>query len=221
MSLVLNEVYKSFRQGDTEIQILKGINTKIETGEVVSIVGQSGSGKSTLLSLLSGLERPNSGQISLDGVELNNLTERELTSFRAKNIAIVFQQYHLMNHLNAIENVMLAMEVLKMNQAQSRAESFLNELGLEHRLTQLASRLSGGESQRVAIARALVVQPKLLLADEPSGNLDARTGEKVMDIFFEVVRKYKITTILVTHNELLAKRCDRALLLEDGKLRLV
>lgn len=219
MSLVLRDVRKSFHQSEIEIQVLKGLDVVIEAGQVVSVVGQSGSGKSTLLSLLAGLERADSGEILVDKVNIENLTEQQITLFRAQNIAIVFQQYHLISHLTTLENVMLALEILRMKNAKERAEEVLKELGLGHRLTHFPSQLSGGECQRVAIARALVVKPKILLADEPSGNLDAHTGEKVMDVFFEVIRKYKITTILVTHSESLAKKCERILHLEDGMLR--
>lgn len=219
MSLVLRDVRKSFHQGETEIQVLKGLDVSIEPGQVVSVVGQSGSGKSTLLSLLAGLEKADGGEILVDNVNIENLSEQQITLFRAQNIAIVFQQYHLISHLTSLENVMLALEILRINNAKERAEEVLKELGLEHRLTHFPSQLSGGESQRVAIARALVVKPKILLADEPSGNLDAHTGEKVMDVFFDAIRKYKITTILVTHSEVLAKRCERTLRLEEGQLR--
>jgi len=219
VSLALKEVKKSFHQGESEIQVLRGVQTEIQPGEIVSIVGQSGSGKSTLLSILAGLERADQGEIIVDKVNLMNLTEAELTLFRAQNIAIVFQQYHLISHLTAVENVMLALEILRIEDPQSKAEAALKELGLGHRLNHFPSQMSGGECQRVAIARALVVRPKILLADEPSGNLDTHTGEKVMDVFFEVVKKHNITTILVTHSEALAKRCQRSLRLVEGHLR--
>lgn len=219
MSLNLRNVRKSYHQGETEIQVLKGLDVSIEPGQVVSVVGQSGSGKSTLLSLLAGLERADGGEILVDNVNILSLSERQITLFRAQNIAIVFQQYHLISHLTTLENVMLALEILRMKNAKERSEEVLKELGLSHRLTHFPSQLSGGECQRVAIARALVVKPKILLADEPSGNLDAHTGEKVMDVFFDVIRKYKITTVLVTHSEALAKKCERTLRLEEGLLR--
>lgn len=219
MSLVLKNVKKSFHQGDTEIAVLKGLNVEIQPGQVVSIVGQSGSGKSTLLSLLAGLERPDTGDILVDNVHLAPMTEQELTLFRAQNIAVVFQQYHLIAHLTALENVMLALEILRMENPRQRAQEALQELNLGHRLNHFPSQLSGGECQRVAIARALVVKPKILLADEPSGNLDTHTGDKVMDVFFDVVKKHQITTILVTHSESLAQRCQRILRLEEGLLR--
>ncbi len=219
MSLTLKSVQKGFMQGETQIQVLKGLDVEIQPGQVVSIVGQSGSGKSTLLSILAGLERADAGEILVDNINLVPLSEKELTLFRAQNIAIVFQQYHLMSHLTAVENVMLALEILKMENPKTRAEEALKELGLGHRLDHFPSQLSGGECQRVAIARALVVKPKILLADEPSGNLDTHTGEKVMDVFFDIVKKHKITTLLVTHSEQLAKRCERILHLEEGHLR--
>lgn len=219
MSLILKEVSKGFRQGETEIQVLKKLNVDIEEGQVVSIVGQSGSGKSTLLSILAGLEKADSGEILVDNVNLAPLDESQMTAFRAKNISVVFQQYHLIGHLTALENVSLALEILKISDSKQKAEKALNELGLGHRLNHFPSQLSGGECQRVAIARALVVQPKILLADEPSGNLDTHTGDKVMDVFFEVVRKHKITTVLVTHSDALAQKCERILRLEEGQLR--
>ncbi len=219
MSLTLNDIRKSFHQGDAEVAVLKGLNVTIEPGQIVSIVGQSGSGKSTLLSILAGLERADRGEILVDKVNLSPMTEQELTLFRAQNISIVFQQYHLIAHLTALENVALALEILKMENPKQRAEEALRELGLGHRLDHFPSQLSGGECQRVAIARALVVKPRILLADEPSGNLDTHTGDKVMDVFFEVVRKHNITTILVTHSETLARRCQRILRLEEGVLK--
>jgi putative ABC transport system ATP-binding protein len=219
MSLVLKDLKKGFLQGDAQIEVLKGLNVEVKPGQVVSIVGQSGSGKSTLLSILAGLERADSGAILVDSVDLTPMTEQELTLFRAQNIAIVFQQYHLMSHLTAVENVMLGLEILKMEKPRERAEEALKELGLGHRLNHFPSQLSGGECQRVAIARALVVKPKILLADEPSGNLDIHTGDKVMDVFFDIVKKHNITTLLVTHSEQLAKRCQRILRLNEGQLR--
>ncbi|AFY00045.1 ABC transporter ATP-binding protein [Bdellovibrio bacteriovorus] len=219
MSLILKDVKKGFLQGESEIQVLKGLNVTIEPGQVVSVVGQSGSGKSTLLSILAGLERADSGEILVDKINLTPMSEQQMTLFRAQNIAVVFQQYHLIAHLTAVENVMLALEILKMENPKARAEEALTELGLGHRLNHFPSQLSGGECQRVAIARALVVKPKILLADEPSGNLDIHTGDKVMDVFFDVVRKHKITTLLVTHSEALAKKCERTLRLDEGQLK--
>jgi len=209
---------KSFNQGYDTVTVLNGLNADIKNGEIVAIVGQSGSGKSTLLSLLAGLDLADKGDVVVDGVNLSTMNEKQVTEFRGQNIGIVFQQYHLVSHLTALENVMLPMEILGKSEAEKHALEYLKEMGLEHRLHQFPSRMSGGECQRVAIARALAVQPKILLADEPSGNLDIHTGEKVMEIFFKAAQKYQITTILVTHSEALAKRCQRTLRLSEGRL---
>lgn len=218
MSLTLSQVKKSFQQGDTHIEVLRGVNAEIRDGEVVAIVGQSGSGKSTLLSLLAGLDRPTSGDISIRGKNVSGYSEDQMTEFRAQNIGIVFQQFHLMSHLTALENVMLPLEILNSKDIETKAKKVLAQMGLEHRLHHFPNQLSGGECQRVAIARALVVEPQILLADEPSGNLDTDTGDKVMEVFFKVVKESKITTILVTHSKELAQRCDRQLELSHGVL---
>lgn len=217
MSLELKNIRKSFRQGELQVDVLKNLSATIQVGEVVAVVGQSGSGKSTLLSILAGLEKSDEGSILVDKKNISNLNEKEMTRFRAQSISIVFQQYHLVSHLSALENVMLPLEILKKEHAKERAETILAEMGLSHRLDHRPSQMSGGESQRVAIARALVVQPKILLADEPSGNLDVETGHKVMEKFFEIIHKHSITTLLVTHSETLAQRCGRILRLEKGQ----
>ncbi len=217
MSLELKNIRKSFRQGDLKVDVLKNLSATIFPGEVVAVVGQSGSGKSTLLSILAGLEKSDAGEILVDQKNISGLTEKEMTSFRAQSISIVFQQYHLVSHLSALENVMLPLEILKREEAKNKAQTILSEMGLSHRLDHRPSEMSGGECQRVAIARALVVAPKILLADEPSGNLDVETGQKVMEKFFEIIQKHKITTLLVTHSESLAQRCGRILHLEKGQ----
>jgi putative ABC transport system ATP-binding protein len=219
MSLLLQNIHKNYSQGTSEIQVLKGLMAEIKSGEIVAVVGQSGSGKSTLLSLLAGLDRPQQGHIIIRGQDIVGLSEQQMTSFRAKNIGIVFQHFHLMPHLTALENVMLPLEILGEEQIEARAREILGLMGLGHREEHFPSQLSGGESQRVAIARALVVQPQFLLADEPSGSLDSETGEKVMDVFFDVVRQKKMTTVLVTHSDPLARRCDRILTLKNGLLQ--
>lgn len=216
MSLELRDVRKSFHQGDQSIEVLKGISAKINDGEIVAILGQSGSGKSTLLGLLSGLDRVTAGEIRVQDRPYTQLNEKDMTEFRAKNIGIVFQQFHLLPHLTALENVMIPLEILGLPNALGRAQKLLEAVGLGHRMDHLPAKLSGGECQRVAIARALVSEPKILLADEPSGNLDTETGEKVMEVFFDVVKKFRMTTVLVTHNVDLARRCDRQLNLKSG-----
>lgn len=220
MSLQLKEVIKSFVQGDNKVEVLKGLSAEVQKGEIVAILGKSGSGKSTLLSVLAGLTAVDQGSYSLSGKSLEKLNEDEWSDFRSQNIAIVFQQYHLVSHLTALENVTLPLEIQgKGEGAEEKAKKILSDLGLGHRLDHYPKQLSGGESQRVAIARALIADPQLLLADEPSGNLDVTTGDSVMKLFFEVVRKNKMTTLLVTHNEDLAKMCDRVLRIQDGRFQ--
>lgn len=218
MSLILTDVKKSYQQGTQKLEILKGINSQIQDGEIIAIVGQSGSGKSTLLTLLAGLDQPDTGKIEVSGVDIAKLNQQQMTNFRGKKIGIVFQQFHLLGHLKAIENVALPLEIAGEPQALSRAKEMLEQVGLGHRLEHFPAQLSGGECQRVAIARALVTRPEVLLADEPSGNLDVKTGDQVMSVFFDVVKKNKMTTILVTHSPELAARCDRQLKLQNGVL---
>lgn len=219
MSLEFKDVHKLYVQGTQNISVLQGLNAKIEEGEIVAVLGQSGSGKSTLLALLAGLDRPSAGSILLRGEAVEQKNPEELSRWRGKNIGIVFQQYHLLPHLTAQENVELPLEILGLPNREATATALLTELGLGHRLHHLPRELSGGECQRVAIARALAPHPNLLLADEPSGNLDSDTGDKVMESFFRQVKKLKTTTILVTHNRELAERCDRKFLLAHGQLK--
>jgi len=203
-----NNVTKSFIQGSKEIQVLKGLSFELDEKGLFAIVGKSGSGKSTFLSLLAGLDRPSSGEVFLDGTKISHLKEKELTEFRARNIGIVFQNFHLINNFTALENILLPLEVLKDPNAQQKAEEILELVGLKDRMNHFPSELSGGECQRVAIARASVTNPKILLADEPSGNLDPETGEMVMSTLFETAKKLGQTLILVTHDHELAKKCD-------------
>lgn len=208
---------KSF--GTTQkVEVLKGVNLNIEEGETVSLLGKSGSGKSTLLSLMAGLERPDSGEVILKDKNLFGMSEKDLTNFRAQNLGIVFQQFHLVSTLTALENVMLPLDLLKMENSQKIAEALLEKVGLSHRGHHLPSELSGGESQRVAIARALAIRPKILFADEPSGNLDEETGTKVMGLLFDMVKESKTTLVLVTHDTDLASQCSRVIHLEHGSL---
>ena len=216
MNLV--NVKKSYGQASSRVEVLKGINLKIESGETLALVGKSGSGKSTLLSLMAGLDQVDSGEIWIQEKCINKLSEKELTLFRAQNIGIVFQQFHLVSTLSALENVLLPLNILKNPNALEIATKLIDQVGLSHRSHHLPSELSGGESQRVAIARALSTSPAILFADEPSGNLDEETGVKVMDLLFEMVKQTKTTLILVTHDRDLAKKCSRIILLEHGSL---
>lgn len=214
-------VGKSYSRSGQKLSVLANLNFEAGSAQTIAITGPSGSGKSTLLGLLAGLDQPETGTIRMDGVDLTHMSQAGLASFRAKTVGIVFQQFHLLQTLTALENVSLPLEIAGNKAAEAEAISRLEAVGLGTRANHLPSQLSGGECQRVAIARALVVRPKILLADEPSGNLDAKTGEHVTDLLFDLVRKDGTTLILVTHNEELAKRCDHRYQLRDGQLHRV
>ncbi len=216
--MTVKNLRKSFGEGSTRIEVLKGITLDVVKGETLALVGKSGSGKSTLLSLLAGLDRSDHGDIVVGEKNITGLSEKELTHFRAQEMGIVFQQFHLVSTLTALENVLLPLSILKRENAREKAEALLESVGLSHRAHHLPSELSGGESQRVAIARALSTSPSVLFADEPSGNLDEETGTKVMDLLFEMVKKTGTTMILVTHDPDLARRCSRTVHLEHGSL---
>ncbi|MGK5091064.1 ABC transporter ATP-binding protein [Deltaproteobacteria bacterium TL4] len=222
MSTILNirHLSKSFVHASSKkpIEVLNNLELQVEQGETVAILGQSGSGKSTLLSLLAALDRPDSGHIEIQGQDLAQMNEETLTRFRAKNIGIIFQQFYLMSHLTALENVSLPLEMARQIRINYRATETLGQVGLIHRTEHFPHQLSGGECQRVAIARALVIHPAILLADEPTGNLDHETGEYVLSLLLELVELRGMTMILVTHNEALAKRCSRQLVLKGGGL---
>lgn len=216
--LKLKSLKKSYHQGSQNINIFENLNFHVEVGQRVAIMGKSGSGKSTLLSLISGIIKPDSGDISLDGVSYTDLEESELNDFRATNIGFIFQNFHLVSYLNALENVMLPAKVCNIAKPKEKAIELLKSVGLGHRLDHLPSQLSGGEKQRVAIARALIHNPKIILADEPSGNLDEETGNSVMDILFELIKKNNTTLILVTHSKDVANRCEKTYELLAGNL---
>ena len=214
----LHKISKTYFQGTQRIEVLYNLSLEVESSESVAILGQSGSGKSTLLSLLAGLDLPDFGSVSVGHQDLSKLSQDELSLFRSKNLGIVFQQYHLMSNLTALENVGIPLELQKTDNFNSAAREALKLVGLSHRIAHFPAQLSGGECQRVAIARAIVGKPKLILADEPSGNLDDKTGKEVMDLLFRLCKERKQTLILVTHNHDLAYNCDRTLVLRDGKL---
>lgn len=217
--VAVKNLRKSYGQGDSKVEVLKGIDLDIHKGETLALIGKSGSGKSTLLSLMAGLDQSDGGEIIIDGNNISSMNEKKLTSFRASNMGIVFQQFHLVSTLTALENVLLPLELLKRSGAQDTAKNLLESVGLSHRSHHLPSQLSGGESQRVAIARALAISPSILFADEPSGNLDEETGDKVMDLLFNMVSITGTTLVLVTHDQDLAKRCKRVVHLEHGSLQ--
>ncbi len=213
----LKDISKAFKTDKGSISILSGLNLRVAKGESVSILGPSGSGKTTLLSILSGLDAPDIGEVIIKQEKIHQMSEDRLSQFRSQHVGIVFQSFYLVPYLTALENVELALDAKK-REDREKAISVLKTVGLGERMDHLPHQLSGGESQRVAIARALVVEPDLLIADEPSGNLDRETGKQVMDLLFSLVEKHNTTFILVTHDLSLAERCKRIQRLEKGKL---
>ena len=200
------------------VAILRGIDLSVPSGEAVAVVGPSGSGKSTLLMVIAGLERATAGRVTVVDTDLSTLDEDGLARLRAANIGIVFQSFHLVPTMTAIENVALPMEFLNQDDAFPVARAALAEVGLAQRETHFPGQLSGGEQQRVAIARALATKPTMILADEPTGNLDLATGEQVMDLLFELKDRTGATLLLITHDSTLAKRCDRTVNVADGRI---
>ncbi|EGM69424.1 ABC transporter ATP-binding protein [Shewanella sp. HN-41] len=201
------------------LTILNGINLDVKQGESVAILGPSGSGKSTLLGLLAALDTPSSGEIWLDGVALSKLNEEQKAALRKQKVSFIFQSFMLVDTLTALENVMLPAELAGVKNAKEKAQAMLDRVGLSHRLTHLPKQLSGGEQQRVAIARAFICEPKVLFADEPTGNLDGVNGHKIADMLFELNQESHTTLILVTHDLQLAKRCQRQLVMDNGHLQ--
>lgn len=210
---------KSVITQEGTLTILKGINLDVKQGESVAILGPSGSGKSTLLGLLAALDTPTSGEIWLDGVALSPLNEEQKAALRKQKVSFIFQSFMLVDTLTALENVMLPAELAGVSNAKEKAQAMLVRVGLSHRLTHLPKQLSGGEQQRVAIARAFICEPTVLFADEPTGNLDSVNGHKIADMLFELNQESHITLVLVTHDLLLAKRCERQLVMDNGHLQ--
>lgn len=198
------------------VNILKGINLEIHGGETVSVVGPSGSGKTSMMMLIGGLERQTGGRVAVGGQDLATLDEDGLARFRRDNVGIVFQNFHLVPTMNALENVATPVELARLDNAFDRARDALGAVGLAHRTSHYPGQLSGGEQQRVALARAIVTGPKLLLADEPTGNLDAKTGDAVIELLFALRADHGATLILITHNPAIAEQCGRVIELLDG-----
>lgn len=214
----LNDLTMSYALESRRLNVLSGVDLAIADGETVAIIGPSGSGKTTLLILLAGLEQPERGEIRLDGAALSTLDADGLADMRRDKLGIIFQSFHLVPSLTALANVALPLDIAGRPQSRERAREMLVKVGLAQREDHYPSQLSGGEQQRVAIARALVHAPKLVLADEPTGNLDLHTGEKVSDLLFDLNREAGATLLMVTHDEAIAKRCSRMLRLHEGKL---
>jgi putative ABC transport system ATP-binding protein len=209
---------KTVKSGDADLVILREIELAVTQGEAVAIVGASGSGKSTLLAILAGLDTPSAGRVEIDGVDLFTLDEDRRAELRGRSVGFVFQSFQLLPALNALENVMLPLELAQVADAEDRARQMLVRVGLGERLHHYPKHLSGGEQQRVALARAFVVRPKLLLADEPTGSLDAESGAGVIGLLFEMNREYGTTLVLVTHDEKLAARCAHVVRLIAGRI---
>jgi putative ABC transport system ATP-binding protein len=216
--LKAEQLTKTWPTPTGKLDVLKGITLDLFQGESLAIIGPSGSGKSTLLSLLGTLDRPTTGRLTIGGTDIATLSDYELSRWRGRSLGIIFQQFHLMPSLTALENVALPLEIAGHANPRSLAKEALREVGLSARLDHLPSALSGGECQRVAIARAIVTTPSLLLADEPSGSLDPETGKQIADLLFQVSTRHGMTMILVTHNMDLARRCKRVFIMKDGRL---
>ena len=217
-AIVLDKVELSLGSGAARVHILKGVSLNIGQGEAVGLVGPSGSGKSSLLMVLAGLEQANSGTVDVAGQQLTGLSEDALARFRGRNVGIVFQAFHLIPTMTAVENVAVPLELAGRIDAFERAAAELASVGLGHRLDHYPSQLSGGEQQRVAVARALAPEPPILVADEPTGNLDEATGQQIMDLLFATQVRRGATLVIVTHDLALARRCDRTVRLRSGHI---
>ena len=217
-AVYLQDVHLSLTSAAGEVNILRGISLAVDQGEAVGIIGPSGGGKSTMMMVIAGLERASSGQVETAGIDLGQMDEDELALFRRDNVGIVFQDFHLIPTMTALENVAVPLEFAGIKDAYERARDRLAAVGLDHRLEHYPGQLSGGEQQRVALARAFAPRPAILLADEPTGNLDGKTGQVVMDLLFELHDTAGTTLMLISHDRLLAERCDRIITLADGKI---
>ena len=214
----LDNINLNYHVNGSDIKVLKNINFVINKNERVAIIGESGSGKTSLLMLMSGLENPTTGSLFFDNEDFSKISEKKKTQIRKKKIGLIFQQFYLIPNYTALENVMFPMQINQIHDEKKKANSILSDVGLAHRKNNLPSELSGGEQQRVAIARAISFNPEIILADEPTGNLDRKNTELVSDLLLNYSYKKKISLILVTHNLNLAKKCDRVIKLFDGRV---
>ena len=216
--LETKDLRKFYGSGDTQVKALDGVDLSVENGEFVAIVGTSGSGKSTLLHMLGGLDRPTGGTVTVDGKELSAMRDEELTIFRRRKIGFVFQNYNLVPVLSVYENIVLPIQLDGGKVDQSYVNQVIEALGLEQKLQNLPSQLSGGQQQRVAIARALATKPAIILADEPTGNLDSKTSQDVLSLMKVTGQKFAQTMVMITHNEEIAQMADRIVRIEDGRI---
>ncbi len=214
----LTGVHLHLASAGGEVNILRGLDLSVTAGETIGVVGPSGSGKSTMVMIIAGLERPTSGTVRVAGNDLARLNEDALALFRRRSVGIVFQAFHLVPTMTAVENVAVPLEFARVADAFDRAQASLETVGLGNRLAHYPAQLSGGEQQRVAIARAFATEPALLLADEPTGNLDGETGEQVIDVLFEQAERNATTLLLITHDTTIARRCSRVVHLRDGRI---
>ena len=217
--LKLKKVNLKYQTGKEIIKVLQNINIQIKTRETISIIGESGSGKTSLIMLIAGLEKTTSGKIFFQNQEITELNEDKVSEIRRKHIGIIFQSFYLIPNYTAIENVALTLELNKFNKPYARAKELLDRFGLKHRLNNLPSQLSGGEQQRVAIARAIAMKPELILADEPTGNLDSENSVMIADILFKYVKEQGSSLIMVTHDPKLANKAKRKIKIKDGKIK--
>jgi putative ABC transport system ATP-binding protein len=214
----LSDIHLTLGSAAGQVNILRGVDLRVDRGETVAVVGPSGSGKSTMMMIVAGLERPTTGSVRVAGTDFGALDEDGLALFRRRNIGIVFQAFHLIATMTALENVAVPLELAGVADAFDRARAGLKIVGLGERVEHYPGQLSGGEQQRVALARAFAAEPALLLADEPTGNLDGTTGAAIIDLMFELQRKRGATLLLITHDQDLAARCDRTVHMHDGRL---
>ncbi|CTQ69732.1 ABC transporter ATP-binding protein [Roseibium alexandrii] len=217
-AIALKNVHLTLGEGAGQVHILKGIDLEIGKSTSVGLVGPSGSGKSTLLMVMAGLERADEGSVVVAGSELGGLSEDQLALFRGRNVGIIFQSFHLVPNMTALENVAVPLELAGDADAFKKAQAELEAVGLGKRLHHYPAQMSGGEQQRVAVARALVVEPEILIADEPTGNLDDSTGAQIVDLMFSAQRDRKTTLVLVTHDPALAEKCDRVIRVRSGEI---
>lgn len=216
----LENVVKTYAMGESEVHALRGVSFEVEQGEFVSIMGPSGSGKSTCMNMIGCLDKPTSGEVIINGVNTASMSEKELAVLRNKTVGFIFQQYHLINSMNVLENVMLPLKYQKVERIERKkiALKALEQVGLSDRISHFPHELSGGQKQRVAIARAMITKPKILLADEPTGALDTETGKQVMELFRQINSEYNTTVVIVTHDPRIGDSTSRCIKILDGRL---